>query len=195
MESFFTRYRNLVVLLAVLRGADHRAGRAGAPDRGRARQPRCAATARACASSATGRNRWSRPPETVHSRLQAGCRPVVRAISTCATSGSRTWNLKQTVDRLRLEQAELLEDAVRAAAAGIARFSGEIYLRDRAGAGHSAPAAAISPRFFISTRARTRRVEARYGRHFRRWHRRQGARQFSTLPRCWPSTTGPAAQA
>jgi len=113
MDSFFHRYRNLLVLLALLLAQIIGAGRAGA------RAP----TAGAIRSIRGDMSAWRAdpglrpdavvaPPEQLSNWAKLGTEAVLaKLLSISEASASRNRELQKTIDRLRLEQASLLEDA------------------------------------------------------------------------------------
>ena len=111
MESFFTRYRNLVVLAVVLVAQIMGLAIQVRRHRGRAQQPRRARWIGRAADPAVGRC-GGFSVRARHSRHRAW-RSLACGTTTpiCATCASRTSNCSRPIDRLRLEQAALLEDA------------------------------------------------------------------------------------
>ena len=110
MESFFTRYRNLVVLLAVL----------VAQIVGLAVQVRRTVGGRGSLNAQDGSGvrvirYWAEslvaPPERFIHGSKLGLEDLWYGLLDLHHIRQQNLELKQTVDRLRLEQAELLEDA------------------------------------------------------------------------------------
>jgi rod shape-determining protein MreC len=110
MESFFTRYRNLVVLLAILlaqiiglamqvRRGNNGQNTLDAPDSAGVRLIRLWADAVVT------------PPERAFHAAQLGAGSLWQNYLDLRNIRSQNQELQKTVDRLRLEQATLLEDA------------------------------------------------------------------------------------
>lgn len=110
MESFFTRYRNLVVLLVVLLvqliGLAVQVRRPGAGGGGRdARDAAGVRLIRLWADAVVT------PPERLFHGVRMGAAGMWQNYLDLRGVRAQNQQLQQTVDRLRLEQAELLEDA------------------------------------------------------------------------------------
>jgi rod shape-determining protein MreC len=110
MESFFTRYRNLVVLLAVLLAQIiGLAVQVRRPDSGRnSLDPKDAAGVRLI-------RMWAdmvvTPPEQIFHASKLGAASLWQNYLDLRHVREQNQDLQKTIDRLRLEQAELLEDA------------------------------------------------------------------------------------
>ena len=178
MESFFTRYRNLIVLLAIL--VVQIVGlpcRCGAPTRD------------------AGRIDPGDGPGVRLIRLwaEAVVAPPERGIQGAKMAAIHLWqnyvdlrhvreqnqDLQKTIDRLRLEQASLLEDARQGERLqALLDFQHRYIYTHRSCAGHWLKRQR-SVTCVLSRQGIEQRTEAGYGGDYRRWHCRQGARCVS----------------
>ena len=110
MESFFIRYRNLLVLLGILLAQIIGLGRAGAPHRRGAQHARCRGHVERAADPHVGQCAGY-APGAADSSSKLGTVDFWQNYIDLRHVREQNKDLQQTIDRLRLEQAALLEDA------------------------------------------------------------------------------------
>ncbi len=195
MESFFVRYRNLLVLLALL----------VAQILGLAIQVR---------RNAEGRTSYdprdSEGVQLIRLWANAVVSPPERAVANSRSGAGWIWenyfdlrnvrqqnqNLQSEIDQLRLEQAELLEDA--RAGQRLEALNGfqQKYLYKTIIAQVIGGSGTDLSRVFYLNKGKDEGIAPRHGRDYAGRHCGQGcARSIRTRRRYWPLTTRPAARA